>query len=134
MITEFGQALRKIYKERGENQKTTAKKLGVTSAFLSTVELGKRHVPADMIDRLTPLLELNEEERTLLFLARDKVNKVKLNIKYPYSTVKIRIKATENAHKKNLILQIANNFEKIDDGTAIKIMNILNEMREKQND
>ena len=44
MITELGKHLRKIRIDHGEILKNMADKLGVTSSFLSAVEIGKRNM------------------------------------------------------------------------------------------
>ena len=44
-ITKFGEYARDLRIDRGENLKEMAKNLGVSSAFLSAVENGKKQVP-----------------------------------------------------------------------------------------
>ena len=48
MLTEFGKALRKIRIDRQQLLKDMANKLGVSSAYLSAVENGKRRMPQDL--------------------------------------------------------------------------------------
>ena len=55
MLTSLGQFLRKLRLERGEILKTMADKLGVTSAFLSAVENGKKRMPAAWYEKLASL-------------------------------------------------------------------------------
>ena len=55
MLTEFGRLCRMARMERGELLKEMAAKLGVTPAYLSAVEIGKRNVPEEW-----PLLLKNE--------------------------------------------------------------------------
>jgi len=45
MITEYGKFLRKLRIDQGQILKTMAEKLGVSSAFLSAVENGKKKIP-----------------------------------------------------------------------------------------
>lgn len=64
MLTNFGKALRKIRIDHGEFLKDMAAKLGVTVAYLSAVENGKREVPDQWIDVLAEkyLLEPSEKK------------------------------------------------------------------------
>ena len=50
MLTSFGKTLRKIRIDHDELLKDMASKLGVTVAYLSAVENGKREVPDSWID------------------------------------------------------------------------------------
>ncbi|MCI9600545.1 MAG: helix-turn-helix transcriptional regulator [Lachnospiraceae bacterium] len=49
MLTKFGKELRKLRIEHDEMLKDMADRIGVTSAYLSAVENGKRKVPASWI-------------------------------------------------------------------------------------
>ncbi len=51
MLTEFGKAIRKIRLDKGEILKDMAKRLGISSAFLSAVENGRKNVPENGLIR-----------------------------------------------------------------------------------
>ena len=52
MITEYGKFLRKLRIDQGQILKTMAEKLGVSSAFLSAVENGKKKIPKTREEKL----------------------------------------------------------------------------------
>ena len=60
MLTEFGKLCRTERMNRGELLKDMATKLGVTAAYLSAVEVGKRNVPEEWPDLLTKIYDLDE--------------------------------------------------------------------------
>lgn len=60
--TEFGKFMRKIRIDKDMILKDVAEKLGVSSAFLSAVEMGKKSIPVKWIDELPSILELNDIE------------------------------------------------------------------------
>lgn len=86
MVSQFGKFCRKLRIERGEILKDMSDKLGVTSAYLSSVENAKRNVPKDWEEKLslrynlsqTDIMKLQEaviktkEEVILKFNSRDK--------------------------------------------------------------
>lgn len=53
MLTPFGRFLRKLRIDQGELMKDMADKLGVTSSYLSAVEMGKKPVPTSWIGTLS---------------------------------------------------------------------------------
>ena len=52
MLTEFGKFLRKIRIDRQELLRDMAGTLGVSVAYLSAVENGKRNVPVSWINKI----------------------------------------------------------------------------------
>lgn len=63
MLTNFGKALRKLRIDHGEFLKDMAATLGVTVAYLSAVENGKREVPDHWIDVLADKYFLDSNEK-----------------------------------------------------------------------
>ena len=63
MLTNFGKALRKIRIDHSEFLKDMADKLGVTVAYLSAVENGKREVSDQWIDVLAEKYFLDPSEK-----------------------------------------------------------------------
>ncbi|MDB5523506.1 MAG: transcriptional regulator [Rhizobium sp.] len=67
-MTPFGAAVRKIRKERGITQKAMAKALGVSPAYLSALESGKRGKPGfDFLQRVAGYLHIIWDEADDLF-------------------------------------------------------------------
>ncbi|WP_273783653.1 helix-turn-helix transcriptional regulator [Bartonella sp. AU15XJBT] len=66
MLTPFGKTLRKIRLDRTERLLDMADKLGVSIAFLSSVEIGKKPIPADMEEKIIEKYALDEETASIL--------------------------------------------------------------------
>lgn len=67
-MTPFGRAVRKIRKERGITQKSMAHALGVSPAYLSALENGKRGRPGfDFLQRVAGYLNIIWDEADDLF-------------------------------------------------------------------
>ena len=62
MLTAFGKALRKIRIDRNLLLKDMADGLGCSSPFLSAIESGTKKIPDDMIERISQVYKLTEEE------------------------------------------------------------------------
>lgn len=62
MVTEFGKKLRVLRMNRGELLKHMAIRLGVTSAFLSAVELGEKSIPKGFLDKVIQIYNISQEE------------------------------------------------------------------------
>jgi transcriptional regulator with XRE-family HTH domain len=67
-VTPFGDAVRKIRKERGLTQKAMARALGVSPAYLSALENGKKGRPGfDFLQRVAGYLNIIWDEADDLF-------------------------------------------------------------------
>ena len=67
-MTPFGEAVRRIRRERGITQKEMAKALNVSSAYLSALESGKRGRPGfDFLQRVAGYLHIIWDEADDLF-------------------------------------------------------------------
>lgn len=62
MLTRFGKQLRKLRVEEEERLKDMADRLGVTTAYLSAVENGKRAVPDAWIYEIIDQYNLSDNE------------------------------------------------------------------------
>ena len=62
VLTEFGKFNRKLRIDHGELLKDMAKKLGVTVAYLSAVEVGRRKIPEKWLDMIKNLYDMTPEE------------------------------------------------------------------------
>ncbi|EJF87311.1 MULTISPECIES: helix-turn-helix domain-containing protein [Bartonella] len=61
MITPFGKTLRKLRIDHSERLLDMAKKLDISLAFLSAVEIGKKSVPVGMEEKIIELYALDQE-------------------------------------------------------------------------
>ncbi|WP_375679544.1 helix-turn-helix domain-containing protein [Bartonella sp. AP7XZML] len=66
MLTLFGKTLRKIRLDRFERLLDMADKLGISVAFLSSVEIGKKSVPVGMEEKIIKLYALDQNMASLL--------------------------------------------------------------------
>lgn len=61
-LTDFGVAVRKLRLDYGWTLKELAAELGVSSAYLSNVETGKKPIPSDLALRIAEAMNLNQDE------------------------------------------------------------------------
>lgn len=81
MLTQFGKELRHIRLDRDEKLKDMAEKLGVTVAYLSAVENGKRNIPGNWIETIADVYSLDEKDvKKLERLAYDGRSAIVLNV------------------------------------------------------
>lgn len=69
MLTAFGKFCRVLRTRHDEILKDMANKLNVSSAFLSSVENGKKEIPASWFDKITDLYSLSKTEKDELAIA-----------------------------------------------------------------
>lgn len=115
MVTSVGKFLRKLRIDRCEILKTMAESLGVSSAFLSAIENGKKKFPDTLLLKLQEAYNLSPEQMEELKLAiMESSNTLELNI--------------QNSTDKNrqLAVSFARQFDTLDEETSKKIFNILN--------
>ncbi len=62
MVTSFGKTLRKMRIDRGMVLKNMADLLGVSSAYLSAIELGKRAIPDSLVNTIATTFELSGQD------------------------------------------------------------------------
>jgi hypothetical protein len=114
MLTEFGKVLRKFRIDRGELLKTMADTLDYTSSYLSAIEVGKRSIPEDLIDRLVTLYHLDAKISSELREAeRMTNNQIRLNL------------GGMNDMQKDAALIFARTFETLDEQQTSKLIEFL---------
>ena len=69
MITSFGKFCRILRIQNNELLKNMSDKLGVSSAFLSAVENGKKEIPEAWYSKIVTLYSLSDEEADKLYNA-----------------------------------------------------------------
>ena len=115
MLPSIGRFLRKLRIDNGEILKDMAEALGVSSAFLSAVENGKKKMPEGWIEKLKTIYSFTAEQAEELQAAViDTNDAVELNL--------------QNATPGNraLAISFAREFDSLDDETSRKIFEILN--------
>lgn len=81
-LTPFGKAVRKHRIEIGVRLKDMADTLGVSSAYISSIEVGKKSPSAALVDQIAEYLNLGEtDNRKLHKLANEARTGVMLNLK-----------------------------------------------------
>ena len=119
-MTKLGIALRKIRLDRQELLKDMATKLNVSSAFLSAVETGKKRPPANFIDRICSLYELNGHEKSKLLQAADmSLDEVKINL------------SKASSAQRQVAVSFAKALDGLTDDEISKIMRVFNERHKK---
>lgn len=113
--TRFGEVMRILRIKHHEVMGDTAKLLNVTTPFMSAVENGKRNVPDGWFNILIDHYNLSVEEQQELQEAIDASK----------TQIKINLIQTEK-FKREMALQVARSFDDMDEDTALKIINLLN--------
>jgi len=114
-LTPFGKAVRKIRIDRSETLGDMAGALGISAAFLSSAETGKRNIPDDLIDRIVRHFGLKgaeaQELRTLALESRSSV----------------KLKPTEK--NRHLATAFARKFDELDKAQIEEILKVLNKAK-----
>lgn len=113
-LTPFGKAMRKLRIDHDLLLKQVADGIGVTPAFLSAVESGRKPVPGSLVDRTANWMRLGAEEAQQLRAAADE------------SAVAVQIPlAVASAFDRSLATQLARNFDKLDESQKFAIREII---------
>lgn len=118
MLTKLGKELRKIRLDNDQLLKDMAQKLGVTVAYLSAVENGKRKIPDSWIPIIASEYELEDSEvENLQQLAFEERNSININM--------------ENAspQERNLVYSFARRFSELSKEDIDKLEKILKKER-----
>lgn len=114
MLTAFGKYCRKLRIDKGELLKNMADNLGVSPAFLSAVEVGRRNVPLNWTQILKDLYFLNQEQMDSLYEA----------IELSKTQVKIDLGGL-NGKDRQLAISFAKEFKELDDDKKNRILAML---------
>jgi transcriptional regulator with XRE-family HTH domain len=74
-LTPFGLAIRKLRLEKGLKLMDMGKKLGLSAAFLSAIETGRKSIPDGFVVKISRALELRAEYIAKLRRAADRTRK-----------------------------------------------------------
>lgn len=114
MITELGKQLRILRIENNQLLKDMSGKLGITPAYLSSIENGKRRPTKEIIHKLFISYDFDEKEKNSI-------------LESYYKTIESIEFSSKNASEEqlNLGLAFAREFNKLDSEDIDKIMKIL---------
>lgn len=119
MVTEIGSYLRKLRIEKREILKDMAEHLGVSSAFLSAVENGKKRMPNSWYQKLSEIYSLNDIQ----------LGKLKQAVLESSDNVELNIHNASETNKQ-LAISFARQFDSIDERTSNQILEILRKRQE----
>ena len=112
--TKFGEYMRILRVKNHEVMGDIAKLLGVTLPFLSAVENGKKNVPTEWVNKIVEHYSLKDDEVSDFLEA----------IEQSKTQMKLDLKSASN-FQRTVALQFARSFEDMDEETAKKIMQLL---------
>lgn len=114
MLTTFGKKIRILRIQENETLYDMARKLGVTSSYLSAIEHGKRSIPPQWIDRIADLYCLTSTESQELERAAEE------------SLLSLRINLTDiDKNKKRLAILFQQSLTDLDDDSIRYIESLL---------
>ena len=126
VLTEFGKFSRKLRIDNGELLKDMAKKLGVTSAYLSAVEIGRRKIPEKWLEMIQYLYNITPNEIKLMYNAYEhSIDEIKIDLSNKSPTYK------ETAM---MFARELNNFEEDDVKELLEKMRTITSTRKENND
>ncbi len=114
MVTSFGKFLRNLRMDVGELLLNMADKLGVSPAFLSGVENGKRKIPEGWLAKIASLYKLSDDQSAELKDAYFDSN----------NEVEIRLTHLQN-NQRNLAIAFARKLDTISESEIERILKIL---------
>jgi len=119
MVTRFGKELRKIRIDRGEYLKHMADNVNVSSAYLSSVENGKKKPSENLIKSIVDYYELDNTAINNLtrYIEEDYLKDVSLNIE------------GASHKKKTFTLSFARRFDSLSDNDIETLTNVLERIR-----
>ncbi len=112
MLTALGKALRKFRIERDLLLRNMADAIGISSAFLSAVETGRKKAPSDFIGRICKAYNLSKEEQQILQeAAEDSLTEVSMKMR--------------TGKDRELVLAFAKRFPDLNEKERQKLLDVL---------
>lgn len=129
MATELGKILKKERIDRGWTLNDMANKLGISPAYLSHIEMGRRRAPAEILETICTLFSYHDLKARRLKQAAEESYKTEM--------IKIQTKnLSDNDH--NLVKMFARRFGELSETEKNRMKKILggdnNELGEEDND
>lgn len=114
MLTELGKILRKIRIDRQELLRDMAEILGVSAAYLSAVETGKRNAPQAWVEKIVQAYDLNT------------IDAAQLRNAFEESRDEVRISLQSvSSQQRNAAISFAKALEGLSDEQLEKIMSVV---------
>lgn len=121
MRTRIGDFLRNLRMSHNQRLKDMAELLGVSSAFLSAVENGKKSMPEPWLKKLTLEYGLsNEQTEEIRDAALESQNAIALNLK------------KASPINRELAVSFARQFDEMDEETSKMILQVLKKRKAKE--
>jgi transcriptional regulator with XRE-family HTH domain len=112
-LTKFGKTIRRLRIEYGLLLGSMAKKLDISSSYLSSIEMGKREIPQGFFEKIKSLKIFNENELKDIQISID--NTIQ---KYSFEP--------KNDYQRNLMASLARSFESLTKEQVKIIRNTIN--------
>lgn len=81
MISSFGKVLKEYRKKNDDTLKTLSEKIGISLPYLSGMEVGRKIVTLEVVEKIRNVYALNEQEYNKLYMAMlDSNNKVDIEL------------------------------------------------------
>ena len=120
MTSTFGRVLKKYRKIHNDTLKSLSDKLNISLPFLSSLEIGRRKVTIDVINKIRDLYCLNEKEYNELYIAMlDSNDKVSIEL------------SKMNEAQREVSLAFARKIENADPQLLEKLRKVLVEIDDK---
>ena len=62
MISKFGLYIREVREKENDSLRQMAIKLGISAAFLSAMEVGRKQIPLEYVDKIKNIYNLTQEQ------------------------------------------------------------------------
>lgn len=119
MLTEFGKVMRIIRINSNESMRDMAAKIGMSAAYLSAIETGKRNVPPNMEEILFSRYDFSEKDKQKIKNAIEK------------SAAQVKIDLTEMAEKKRKLIYSITKGD-IDEETIDRLCEIISKKENEE--
>jgi transcriptional regulator with XRE-family HTH domain len=118
-LTEFGKEIRRLRLEHEERLKDMADRLSLTPAFLSSIETGRKPVPAAFVDRVVQEYEIDDAARLRLQRLADATRTI----------FEIKLQPTSSAQHRETAAVLARKFPSLNDADLADLAKFLNGRR-----
>lgn len=123
-LTAYGKELRKLRIDRAEFMGVMARKIGLSSAYLSAIENGTRAIPKDLTETICTVYALSEGDAERLKKAEKEQPKDKVVINFK-SLDSSDIEDKDKEQLKKVALMFAQDYSKLSTAQAVEIEKIL---------
>lgn len=119
-LNEFGKAVRRLRLDKDELLKDMAARLRVTPAFLSSIETGRKPVPAGFVDRIAEEYGLDNAARIALQKLADATR----------TSFEIKLASGASAQSRETAAVLAREFPRLRAADLDQLMNLIHRRRD----